>query len=115
MTETVLVLDFGSQYSQLIARRIRECNVYSQVVPFNITAAKILAEKPCGIVLSGGPASVYEEGAPTIDTAIFDLGIPILGICYGMQIAVQALGGKVVRGSAREYGRAELRVEGVRR
>ena len=110
MTETVLVLDFGSQYSQLIARRIRECNVYSQVVPFNITAAKILAEKPRGIVLSGGPASVYEEGAPTIDTAIFDLGIPILGICYGMQIAVQALGGKVVRGSAREYGRAELRV-----
>jgi len=110
MTETVLVLDFGSQYSQLIARRIRECNVYSQVVPFNITAAKILAGKPCGIVLSGGPASVYEEGAPTIDAAIFDLGIPILGICYGMQIAVQTLGGKVVRGSAREYGRAELRV-----
>ena len=110
MTETVLVLDFGSQYSQLIARRIRECNVYSQVVPFNTSAATIEAQKPRGIVLSGGPASVYEEGAPTIDTAIFDLGIPILGICYGMQIAVQALGGKVVRGSAREYGRAELRV-----
>lgn len=110
MTETILVLDFGSQYSQLIARRIRECNVYSQVVPFNITAANIAARKPHGIVLSGGPASVYEPGAPTIDTAIFDLGIPILGICYGMQIAVQALGGRVVRGSAREYGRAELRV-----
>jgi GMP synthase (glutamine-hydrolysing) len=110
MPETILVLDFGSQYSQLIARRIRECNVYSQVIPFNTSAAKIAADKPRGIVLSGGPASVYEAGAPTIDPGIFDLGIPILGICYGMQIAVQALGGKVVRGNAREYGRAELRV-----
>ncbi len=110
MTETILVLDFGSQYSQLIARRIRECNVYSQVIPFNTSAAQIKAEKPRGIVLSGGPASVYEEGAPQIDPEIYALGIPILGICYGMQITVQALGGKVVRGNAREYGRAELRL-----
>lgn len=109
MTETIIVLDFGSQYSQLIARRIRECSVYSQVVPFNTSAESIRKQNPKGIILSGGPASVYEEGAPTIDPAIYDLGIPILGICYGMQITMQTLGGKVSPGIAREYGRAELR------
>ncbi len=110
MTETIIVLDFGSQYSQLIARRIRECNVYSQVVPFNTSADKIRELNPKGIILSGGPASVYEEGAPKIDAAIYDLGIPILGICYGMQITMQTLGGKVSPGVAREYGRAEMRI-----
>ena len=110
MTETILVLDFGSQYSQLIARRIRECNVYSQVVPFNISAESIREQTPKGIILSGGPASVYEEGAPRLDAAIYDLGIPILGICYGMQITMQTLGGKVSPGIAREYGRVEMRL-----
>lgn len=110
MTETIIVLDFGSQYSQLIARRIRECNVFSKVVPFNTRAEIIREEQPKGIILSGGPASVYEEGAPKIDPAIYDLGIPVLGICYGMQITMQTLGGKVVRGNAREYGRAEMRI-----
>ncbi len=106
--ETVVVLDFGSQYSQLIARRIRECRVYSRVMPFSATAAELRELAPKGIILSGGPASVYEDGAPTIDPAIFELGIPILGICYGMQIMMHTLGGQVSPGSRREYGRAEM-------
>jgi len=106
--ETILVLDFGSQYSQLIARRIRECNVYSRIVPFRITAEEIRKEAPVGIILSGGPASVYQDGAPHCDPAILELGLPILGICYGMQLIVQTLGGKVARGKAREYGKAEV-------
>ncbi len=106
--ETILVLDFGSQYSQLIARRIRECNVYSRIVPFRITAEEIRKEAPVGIILSGGPASVYQNGAPHCDPAILELGLPILGICYGMQLIVQTLGGKVARGKAREYGKAEV-------
>ncbi|OQA83919.1 MAG: GMP synthase (glutamine-hydrolyzing) [Lentisphaerae bacterium ADurb.Bin242] len=106
--ETILVLDFGSQYSQLIARRIRECNVYSRIVPFRIAAEEIRKEAPVGIILSGGPASVYQDGAPHCDPAILELGLPILGICYGMQMIVQTLGGKVARGKAREYGKAEV-------
>ena len=106
--ETILVLDFGSQYSQLIARRIREVNVYSRIVPFRISAEEIRKEAPAGIILSGGPASVYSEHAPKCDPAIFELGIPILGICYGLQLTVQTLGGEVTRGKAREYGKATV-------
>jgi GMP synthase (glutamine-hydrolysing) len=109
--ETVIVLDFGSQYSQLIARRIRECNVYSKILPFNTPAAKIAAEQAQGIILSGGPASVYQDNAPKCDPAIFDLNLPILGICYGQQLMINILGGKVVRGQAREYGKAMLNIQ----
>ena len=109
-TPTILVLDFGSQYSQLIARRIRECHVFSSVIPFNTTAAAIRARKPAGIILSGGPASVYEPNAPKLDPDIIRLGIPILGICYGLQILIHTLGGKVEPGVAREYGRAAMTV-----
>lgn len=107
--ETVIVLDYGSQYSQLIARRIRESAVYSKIVPFNITAEEIRAMSPKGIILSGGPASVYAENSPKCDPAIFELGVPVLGICYGLQLMTQTLGGEVQPGSAREFGRAELR------
>jgi len=106
--EMILVLDFGSQYSQLIARRIRECNVYSRIVPFRIAASEVAKEAPAGIILSGGPASVYQDNAPKCDPGIFELGIPILGICYGLQLTVQTLGGEVKRGKAREYGKAEV-------
>lgn len=106
--ENILVLDFGSQYSQLIARRIRECNVYSRIVPFRISADAIRKEAPAGIILSGGPASVYQNNAPKCDPEIFNLGIPILGICYGLQLTVLSLGGEVARGKAREYGKAEV-------
>ncbi len=109
-SETVLVLDFGSQYSQLIARRIRECNVYSKVMPFSTSPDTIRAEAPAGIILSGGPASVYEPGAPTVDPGIFELGVPVLGICYGMQLTIHTLGGEVSPGTAREYGRAVMTV-----
>ncbi len=110
MSETIIVLDFGSQYSQLIARRIRECRVYSKIMPFNTPAAVIEAENPKGIILSGGPKSVYAPDAPKCDPAIFDLGLPVLGICYGLQLMVQTLGGEITRGSAREYGKALLDV-----
>jgi GMP synthase (glutamine-hydrolyzing), C-terminal domain or B subunit/GMP synthase (glutamine-hydrolyzing), N-terminal domain or A subunit len=110
MTETILVLDFGSQYCQLIARRVRECSVYSQVASFSTSASEIRKANPKGIILSGGPASAYEADAPKVDPEIFNLGIPVLGICYGMQIASQTLGGKVVPCGAREYGKAEMRV-----
>ncbi|WP_408956607.1 glutamine-hydrolyzing GMP synthase [Natroniella sp. ANB-PHB2] len=110
--ETVLVLDFGAQYSKLIARRIRECNVYSEVLPYNVDLEKIKQLDPAGIVLSGGPASVYAEDAPYIEEEIFELGIPILGICYGMQLMSHLLpGGKVVATENREYGRAMMEVK----
>ena len=105
-SERVLVLDFGSQYAQLIARRVREQHVYCEIVRHDITAARIRELAPRGIILSGGPASVYEAGAPRCDPALFRLGIPVLGICYGMQLACDALGGRVGQASAREYGRA---------
>jgi GMP synthase (glutamine-hydrolysing) A subunit len=110
--ETILVLDFGSQYTQLIARRIREANVYSEVVPFNTSVESILQHRPRGIVLSGGPDSVYEAGAPACDPKIYDLGIPILGVCYGMQLLAKDLGGKVVPGAEREYGPRDIQVIG---
>ncbi len=111
--ECVLVLDFGSQTAQLIARRVREQNVFTQLVRHDLTAERIRELNPKGLILSGGPASVYGEGAPQIDPAIFDLGIPVLGICYGMQIACRALGGNVQPGESREFGRKEITVEAV--
>jgi GMP synthase (glutamine-hydrolysing) len=108
--ERVLILDFGSQYAQLIARRVREQHVYCEIVRHNVTAERIRELAPRGIILSGGPSSVYEAGAPKCDPAIFQLGIPVLGICYGMQLACEALGGKVDSAPSREFGRAKVRV-----
>ena len=108
--EIVIVLDFGAQYSQLIARRIRECKVYCELLPYDTPAEVIAALRPRGIVFSGGPASVYEHDAPRCDDGIFDLGLPILGICYGMQYMAYHLQGAVSDGEKREYGRTELHV-----
>ena len=106
--DVVLVVDFGAQYAQLIARRVREAQVYSEIVPHRITAAEVAAKKPKAIILSGGPKSVHVEGAPALDPAIYELGIPVLGICYGCQLVAQQLGGTVSRGGRGEYGRATL-------
>jgi GMP synthase (glutamine-hydrolysing) len=108
--ERVLVLDFGSQYAQLIARRVREQHVYCEIVRHDIDAARLRELAPRGIFLSGGPSSVYEAAAPKCDPGLFSLGIPVLGICYGMQLACEALGGRVGRAEAREYGRASCEV-----
>ena len=102
--ELILILDFGGQYNQLIARRVRECNVYSEVVPFDISIEKIKEKNPKGIIFTGGPASVFADGSPKCDSKIFDLGIPILGICYGMQLMTITLGGTVEKAEKREYG-----------
>jgi GMP synthase (glutamine-hydrolysing) len=107
----ILILDFGSQYTQVIARRIRECQVYSEIVRFDTPAAEIGAVKPNGIILSGGPASVYDKGAPQIDPGIFALGIPVLGICYGLMLMAHHLGGKVVFTGRREYGPGMLHIK----
>src|SRR5678816_656431 len=107
----ILVLDFGSQYTQLIARRIREAQVYSQILPCTVPLATILAYRPQGIVLSGGPSSVYEKKAPTIPKELFDQQIPILGICYGMQLVTHLSGGEVAKSKHREYGRADLMID----
>jgi len=104
----IVILDYGSQYTQLIARRIRELEVFSVILPWNAEAAAIRAYAPLGIVLSGGPASVYEPGAPTLNPTVLDLGVPVLGICYGMQILGRALGATIDRSERREYGLAEL-------
>jgi GMP synthase (glutamine-hydrolysing) len=106
----VLILDFGGQYTQLIARRIREQRVYCEIHPCTMPLEKVRAMAPLAIVLSGGPASVYDEGAPTIDAAVFELGIPLLGICYGMQLTCRALGGNVERAEKREYGKARIEI-----
>ncbi len=106
----VLVVDLGAQYAQLIARRVREAHVYSEIVPSTITAAEVAAKAPGAIILSGGPSSVYEPGSPSIDTAIYDLGIPILGICYGAQLLARDLGGTVEATGRGEYGRTTLAV-----
>ncbi len=108
--DTVFVVDFGAQYAQLIARRVRELNVYSEIVPHRISAAEMAARSPAAIVLSGGPKSVHVDAAPLLDPAIYELGIPILGICYGAQLIGQQLGGVVGRGMRGEYGRARLQV-----
>jgi GMP synthase (glutamine-hydrolysing) len=108
----VLVVDFGAQYAQLIARRVREARVYSEVIPHSASVEEIRARDPLALVLSGGPASVYSEGAPQLDPAVFDLGIPVFGICYGFQAMAQALGGTVAHTGTSEYGRTELKVSG---
>ncbi len=110
MTGPVLVVDFGAQYAQLIARRVREAHVYSEIVPHSISAGDIEAKNPSALIFSGGPASVHAEGAPLIDPGVYDLGVPILGICYGCQMIAQQLGGRVSRTGRGEYGRTEMTV-----
>src|ERR687886_779474 len=110
MSSRILILDYGSQYTQLIARRVREARVYSEIHPPTRSVEWIRAWRPTGIILSGGPSSVYEEGAPTADPALLDVA-PVLGICYGMQVIAQLEGGAVVGAGRREYGRAELTVD----
>src|SRR5262249_56664172 len=104
--QTVLVVDFGAQYAQLIARRVRELSVYSEIVPHRMSAAAMAERRPAAIILSGGPKSVHVDGAPLLDPEVYDLGVPILGICYGAQLIAQQLGGTVRRGIRREHGRA---------
>ncbi|MEV6273805.1 glutamine-hydrolyzing GMP synthase [Nocardia sp. NPDC051832] len=108
----VLVVDFGAQYAQLIARRVRESSVYSEVIPHTMTVSEIAEKQPLAVILSGGPSSVYADGAPQLDAKLFDLDIPVFGICYGFQAMAQALGGTVAHTGTREYGRTELKVEG---
>jgi len=109
-TQSIVVLDFGAQYSQLIARRIRELKVFSVVLPFNATLEEIRSYSPVGIILSGGPSSVYDSDAPLADKSVFELGVPVLGICYGLQFMVYALGGKVLPAAKREYGHAQVAI-----
>src|SRR5262249_59534021 len=104
--QTIIVLDFGSQYTQLIARRLRELSVYSEIWPPDSTADRIRDRKPIGIILSGGPKSVSDPGAPLCDPAVFDLGRPVLGICYGMQLMAHTLGGRVAPAPPRQFGHA---------
>lgn len=111
MNQTVLVVDFGAQYAQLIARRVREASVYSEIVHHTISAAEVREKKPAAIILSGGPASVYENASPQLDPEILELGIPVLGICYGFQTLANALGGRVDKTGKREYGATELNVK----
>ncbi len=106
--EKILVLDFGGQYNLLVARRVRECGVYCEIKPYRISMDEIRAFGPDGIIFTGGPAAVFDEGAPTVDPAVFALGVPVLGICYGMQLMMQLLGGSCRRAEAREYGKTEL-------
>ncbi|SHK58730.1 glutamine-hydrolyzing GMP synthase [Tepidibacter formicigenes] len=109
--ELVLVIDFGGQYNQLIARRVRECNVYCEIIPYTYSIEKIKEKNPKGIIFTGGPSSVYQEGAPRVSKEIFDMNIPILGICYGAQLMAYTLGGNVKRGDKREYGKTEIHYE----
>jgi GMP synthase (glutamine-hydrolysing) len=111
MTDTVLVVDFGAQYAQLIARRVREAHIYSEIVPHTITAGEIERRKPAALILSGGPKSVHVEGSPRIDPRAYELGIPIFGICYGAQLIAQQLGGEVARTGRGEYGRTHMRLK----
>ncbi|HHT9154132.1 MAG TPA: glutamine-hydrolyzing GMP synthase, partial [Candidatus Hypogeohydataceae bacterium YC40] len=106
--DLILVLDFGSQYAQLIARRVRENNVYSRIVPYNVSLEEVKSLKPRGIILSGGPASVYHYKAPVCQKELLEVGVPLLGICYGMQVGCQLLGAQVRASKNREYGRAHL-------
>jgi GMP synthase (glutamine-hydrolysing) len=107
----VLVIDFGAQYAQLIARRVREAGVYSEIVSHEATAEEIQAKNPVALVLSGGPSSVYEEGSPKVSAGILELGLPVLGICYGFQVMARELGGEVGKTGLREYGATQARVE----
>ncbi|MBQ6325573.1 MAG: glutamine-hydrolyzing GMP synthase [Clostridia bacterium] len=109
--QKIIILDFGGQYTQLIARRVRECRIYSEVVPWHTPAEAVRARGPAGIILSGGPASVTDPGAPRCDPAVYDIGVPVLGICYGMQLTAALLGGSVERAAEREYGRVTVRMK----
>ena len=111
MNETLVILDFGSQYTQLIARRVREQKVFCKILPYHAPPAQILAEKPKGIILSGSPANVYGPKAPLPDSRIFFLGVPLLGICYGLQLVAHLFNGKVHKSSKREYGPSELVID----
>ena len=107
----IAILDFGSQYSKLIARKVRELNVYCEIVPHDITPEELKKKKPEGIICSGGPSSVFDDKSPKCDKELFNLGIPTLGICYGMQLMAHMLGGEVIRGSKHEYGKANLYID----
>ena len=109
--DKILILDFGSQYTQLIARRVRECQIYSEIHPFDISAEKVKSLSPKGIIFSGGPASVFEKQAPHCDPGLLNMGIPVLGICYGMQLVAQLMGGEVTHSKRREYGKAKLTLD----
>ncbi|MBU2824956.1 C26 family cysteine hydrolase domain-containing family, partial [Acidithiobacillus ferrooxidans] len=111
MQERILILDFGSQFTQLIARRVREAHVYCEIHPYNMALAEIWAWRPKGIILSGGPSSVHDVDAPSVDPALFAMGLPVLGICYGLQLMAQLLGGRVGKAEHREYGRAHLQIK----
>src|SRR5687767_4945082 len=113
--DTVLVVDFGAQYAQLIARRVREAHVYSEIVPHTMPVEEMLARRPAGIIFSGGPKSVHVEGAPTIDTGVYGTGVPVLGICYGAQLVALQLGGEVARTGKGEYGRTALEITNTSR
>jgi GMP synthase (glutamine-hydrolysing) len=110
-TSPVLVIDYGAQYAQLIARRVRECHVYSEIVPHDMPVSEIAKKKPAGIILSGGPKSVYSPGAPSVDPSLFDVGTPVLGICYGQQVMTKALGGEVAHTGVAEFGKADFEVK----
>ncbi len=110
----VVILDFGSQYTQVIARRVRESRVYSEILPYNCSGERLAASGAAGIILSGGPASVFSESAPQVDPAIFEQGLPVLGICYGLQLMAFHLGGRVEFSSRREYGAGRLIVVGTK-
>ena len=109
-TEEVVVLDYGGQYSQLIARRVRECGVFSELLPHHVGPGEVARRRPKGVILSGGPASVYADGAPPLDRELLELGIPVLGICYGMQLLALELGGRVEGAEVGEFGRSQLTV-----
>ena len=109
--ELVVVIDFGGQYNQLVARRVRECNVYCEIYSYKTDLNKIKAMNPKGIILTGGPASCYEPGAATCSEDLFNLGVPVLGLCYGAQLMTHVLGGKVERAAVREYGKTEVKVD----
>ena len=113
--EEVVVLDYGGQYSQLIARRVRECGVFSELLPHDVPLEEIARRNPRGIILSGGPASVYAEGAPRLERGLLELGVPVMGICYGMQLLVHELGGRVEQADVGEFGRSDLHVVGAGR
>src|SRR3982074_1634528 len=109
-SEEIVVLDYGGQYSQLIARRVRDCGVFSELLPHHVALEEIAARRPRGIILSGGPASVYADGAPPLDRRVLELGVPVVGICYGMQLLVHELGGRVEQADVGEFGRSDLHV-----
>ncbi|MEG1656525.1 MAG: GMP synthase (glutamine-hydrolyzing), partial [Christensenellaceae bacterium] len=111
MRETVIVLDFGGQYNQLIARRVRDAHVFAEILPYNVDVERIKQKKPIGIIFTGGPKSVYQEGAPVCDDEILQLGIPILGICYGSQLLSLKLNGAVAKAPSGEYGKTDIRYD----